>query len=1074
MSFYQKLFLMLIVVPFVLSAQAGVKRLKYDDTDSPPMTTYQEWLAKTPQEPFTTGAIQAGWAQGSRNPLVDLVVYAPLYPYISDSMATYVADLVTEGYDVRIDTVRGWDAAALRLHLAALLDSELVGAVFIGNVPFAWYEVESTEGREEFPVEYYLMDLDGTWADSDTDGIYDRWTGAKEPEIWVGRLYAGSLTWGNEIQLLNNYFSKIHKYRTGGYGMPQKALAYVDDDWYSFNNCNLNLLYDTVTVVRSYNTTTAADFRNRLDDPYEWVQICSHSSPWGNTFKYSGGYAGTVFNFETWFADPTFLFVNLFQCSGTRFVEENSVGSIYIFGPNNGLLAIGSAKVGSMLNFDDFYGPLDGGISIGEAYRQWVEQWGITDPEWFYGMCILGDPTLKPKQPGSISRRRLRPRLPFETTMNWSPPQPIDTHAETDGYPSVIKDAAGRIWAAWVTGRSVTNGRTEICTSRYQNGTWSSVQIIDPFEYWDFSPTLALDNLGRARLSWDRCYGRNYDIFSSVYTGTTWGTPEHISSKATNDMYPGTVSEGSSRFWIAFERWAHLNGDIYCRYYDGSAWQSTFAVTTDSANDYHPEMATDSTGRAWVVWTSERWEYNRNIYVKNYNPVSGHWENLYRLTSNPSQDQDPKIVVDGSGIVWVIWTTWRNGNPDIYESHFDGTVWSNARAVITDSSRDEHPSLVVDRDGFLWCLWQSDRGGDWEIYAKYYKNGAWRDSSLVSGNAARDIFPVGTADDSGNVWIVWQSNRSGNWDIYTSRVFSDLVDPQVTVRIPNGGESWVIGATDTICWSASDNVGLDSLVVEYTTDDGSSWLYVSSPPAQDTSYEWIVPATPSDECRVRVSAYDVHDNIGTDVSDDVFSIVDGEAPTVTVLTPNGGELWFCGTVYPVAWQSQDNIGIDSLNIRLSLDAGATYPVLVAHIGGNDSAFDWTVPDTTSAQCLIRITGYDVSGNTDTDVSDSLFTIGEFGVEDPAGQRPKYFAFTGVTPNPFQSRLTIRFQIPIKILVRVGVYDIGGKRVGSVIEKELEPGVYASQWQSENLAAGVYFIKVQAGDRTVVKKAVLLK
>jgi hypothetical protein len=251
-------------------------------------------------------------------------------------------------------------------------------------------------------------------------------------------------------------------------------------------------------------------------------------------------------------------------------------------------------------------------------------------------------------------------------------------------------------------------------------------------------------------------------------------------------------------------------------------------------------------------------------------------------------------------------------------------------------------------------------------------------------------------------------------------------------------------------------------------------LYVSSPPAQDTSYEWIVPATPSDECRVRVSAYDVHDNIGTDVSDDVFSIVDGEAPTVTVLTPNGGELWFCGTVYPVAWQSQDNIGIDSLNIRLSLDAGATYPVLVAHIGGNDSAFDWTVPDTTSAQCLIRITGYDVSGNTDTDVSDSLFTIGEFGIEDPAGQRPKYFAFTGVTPNPFQSRLTIRFQIPIKILVRVGVYDIGGKRVGSVIEKELEPGVYASQWQSENLAAGVYFIKVQAGDRTVVKKAVHLK
>jgi hypothetical protein len=163
-----------------------------------------------------------------------------------------------------------------------------------------------------------------------------------------------------------------------------------------------------------------------------------------------------------------------------------------------------------------------------------------------------------------------------------------------------------------------------------------------------------------------------------------------------------------------------------------------------------------------------------------------------------------------------------------------------------------------------------------------------------------------------------------------------------------------------------------------------------------------------------------------------------------------------------------------LNIRLSLDAGATYPVLVAHIGGNDSVFDWTIPDTTSEQCLIRITGYDRSGNTATDQSDSVFTIGEFGIEDQAGTRPKYFAFTGVTPNPFQSRLTIRFQIPNKTLVRITVYDLNGKRVGSALEKEMEPGVYATEWQNENLAAGVYFIQVQAGDHKVVKKTVLLR
>lgn len=1065
---------LLLAMPVLLGQGTGVVKLKYDAEHEPPMMTYRQWLERAARGPFTAGRVEAGWDRSSRNPLVDLVVYAPLYQYISDSMATYVSDLAAEGYDVRIDTVRGGDVAALRLHLAALLDSELVGAVFIGNVPCAWYELESSEGREEFPVEFYLMDLNGTWTDSDTDGIYDGWTGAKAPEIWVGRLYAGAVTWGNEIQLLNNYFAKNHRYRTGGYGIPQKALAYVDDDWYGYNNCNLNLLYDTVVVVRNYNTTTAADFRARLDDPYEWVQICSHSSPWGNTFKNSGGYAGTVFNFETWFADPTFLFVNLFQCSGTRFVEENSLGSIYIFGANNGLLAVGSAKVGSMLHFDDFYGPLDDGISIGEAYQQWVEEWGINDPDWFYGMCLLGDPTLKPKQPGSASAQRPRPWRPFESTLDWTPPQAVDAHAETDGYPTVVKAGSGDIWAAWVTGRSTTNGRTEVCAARYRNGSWSTAQVIDAFEYWDFQPDLALDIQGRPRLTWSRCYGRNYDIFSSVYTGSAWATPDHVSSKATNDMYPGAVSEGPSRFWITFERWTYRNGDIYCRCHDGSAWQSTFAVTTDSAHDYRPAMATDSTGRAWVTWTSERWEYNRNIYVKNYNPVSGHWENLYRLTSNPSQDQDPRLAVDGGGTVWAVWTSWRNGNPDIYESHYDGATWSNARAVVSDSGRDEHPCLLVDRDGFLWCLWQSDRSGDWEIYAKYYKNGAWRDSAAVSGHAARDIFPVGTADDSGNVWVIWQSNRSGSWDIYASRMFADLVDPLVTVQVPNGGEAWLVGATETIRWTASDNVGLDSLVLEYSTDDGSTWSMIASPPVQDTAYAWTVPATPSDECLVRVTAYDAQDNAGTDVSDAWFRIVDGEAPDVTVLVPNGGEVWYCGTAYEIQWQSQDNLGIDSLNVWLSLDGGATYPVLVAHIVGNDSAYSWTAPDTTSDQCLIRVTGYDVSGNTDTDQSDSVFTIGVYGVEDPAGPRPACFAFLGISPNPAHSRMTLRFQLPDQARVQIGVYDGQGQRVATVTDRIMVPGSYSAPWRPDGLAAGVYFVRIQAGSWAGMKKIVLLK
>ncbi len=1051
----------------------GVKRLKYIDPYDVPMTSYQTWYARIIKEPSTVGEVHLTKNANWRLPMIDIVVYAPLYPYITDSLNIYITDLQSENYNVRVDTVRGWNAGLLRSHLSALLDSQLVGAVFIGNVPIAWYEYESSEGREEFPIELYFMDLNGTWIDSDNNGLFDSHTGNKAPEIFVGRINANPMTWGNEVWLVNNYLSKIHKYRTGGYGIPQKALAYVDDDWYSYNNCNLNLLYDTVIVVRQYNTTTAADFRARLDDPYEWVQICSHSSPWGNTFKNTSGYAGTVFNFELWFADPPFLFLNLFQCGGTRFIEENSEGSCYIFNTTNGILTVGSTKVGSMLHFDAFYGPLNTGISVGQAFKQWFAQYGITDVDWFYGMCILGDPTLKPKQSVAKTKNMTRSENPLTTTLNWSTPAPIDTNSETDAFVTATIDGSGRLWSAWVTGRSVTNGRTEICASYYLNGTWSQVQIVRPFLYWDFFPALSTDNQGHPYLTWQRAYGRNYDVFGSTYIGNQWGTEEQLSSKASNDMYPAMSRDGDGRLWVCLERWTHLNGDIYCRYFDGTTWQPMFAVTTDSANDYRPAMATDSNGIAWVTWCSERYQYNRNIYVKYYNPGSGHWDGLYRITGNSAQDQDPKMAVSGDGILWITWTTWRNGNTDVYESHYDGTAWSNARAVVSDSNRDEHPTLVVDRDGFLWCIWQTYRSGNWEVWAKYYKNGAWRDSMNVSNNVARDILPTAIADDSGYIWVLWQSNRDNNWNIYYSKLLSDLVDPEVTVISPNGGEIWQIGDIDTIRWHAHDNVRIDSVVIEYSIDNGSTWSYITTIVNRDSTYCWSVPPTPSTHCLVRMHAFDQNLNVGADVSDAVFTIYDPESPVIQVYTPNGGELWFWNEEHQITWYSTDNIDIDSLNIYLSIDSGSSYPFLIAHFTNNDSIFNWTIPQVNSDECLVKIVGYDVSGNTGVDVSDSCFTIGEYNVNEGNNQTPKSWRYTA-SPNPCQIQLNIQVANPVKTMMRIDIYDITGKLVRTVVNATIEPGYHTFRWKTKDIPAGIYFITLQTDEYFQIRKVIILK
>jgi hypothetical protein len=96
--------------------------------------------------------------------------------------------------------------------------------------------------------------------------------------------------------------------------------------------------------------------------------------------------------------DPPVLFYNLFSCGPGRFTDENYLAGSYIFHTTYGLITIASAKSGSMLYFDDFTEPIGKGKSFGEAFYEWFNAqapFAIWEKEWYYGMVLCGDPTLK-------------------------------------------------------------------------------------------------------------------------------------------------------------------------------------------------------------------------------------------------------------------------------------------------------------------------------------------------------------------------------------------------------------------------------------------------------------------------------------------------------------------------------------------------------------------------------------------------------------------------------------------------------------------------------------------------------
>ena len=97
--------------------------------------------------------------------------------------------------------------------------------------------------------------------------------------------------------------------------------------------------------------------------------------------------------------------------------------------------------------------------------------------------------------------------------------------------------------------------------------------------------------------------------------------------------------------------------------------------------------------------------------------------------------------------------------------------------------------------------------------------------------------------------------------------------------------------------------------------------------------------------------------------------------------------------------------------------------------------------------------------------------------------PQEFMLAQNYPNPFNPTTTIKYEIPIVETLRatsvlLKVYDVLGNEVATLVNEEKQPGSYEVEFQSavgnRQLASGVYFYQLRAGNFVQTKKFILLK
>jgi hypothetical protein len=176
----------------------------------------------------------------------------------------------------------------------------------------------------------------------------------------------------------------------------------------------------------------------------------------------------------------------------------------------------------------------------------------------------------------------------------------------------------------------------------------------------------------------------------------------------------------------------------------------------------------------------------------------------------------------------------------------------------------------------------------------------------------------------------------------------------IIVTLPASGSSWGFGTTQKQAWTT--NLGaLDRVNVQQsTTGIGGSFTTMSGGAnivATLKQANVLVPATSTTTARVKVVWANPPAGFSTAaVNPGNFRI---EPAFVRIAAPGAGAVWPIGSAKSITWTS--NLGIlEAVEIRLSQNGGATYPVLIAGSTPSDGQHSVTVSASWGSQSVTRL------------------------------------------------------------------------------------------------------------------------
>lgn len=326
----------------------------------------------------------------------------------------------------------------------------------------------------------------------------------------------------------------------------------------------------------------------------------------------------------------------------------------------------------------------------------------------------------------------------------------------------------------------------------------------------------------------DRSDSSSWSQPDSFFMPAIQGNGPTVTVTAPNGGELWTIGQASNITWTATD---NLGVTAYKLEYStnaGSNWQLIRDWTNGNPQSFSWTIPNSPSTQARVKVSARDADNNAAEDISNAN---------FTIGANNGQGLSARVIRPNGGEVWQ-------------PGSIQNISWSDTGNVSITSNKLEY---------------STDAGVSWTVI-RDWTPGDPHQLSVTIPNLSSSLCRI-------KVWIRDSSGLTASDISDNNFTIRDTTPPTVRVTAPNGGEIWYGNSIHGLTWTDSDNAGITSYRLEYSTNGGYNWLSIRAWTAGDPHrIYWKIPNISSSSCRVRVSCRDAAGNIGSDISDRSFTI----------------------------------------------------------------------------------------------------------------------------------------------------------------------------------------------------------